>query len=79
MKVAEIAKRIFKLRFSIIFPINDKTTFTKQDKLEFINLTLRVKREFNNNYENSVCEVAAIPSMQVHNSSKLPFIWVLYS
>ncbi|KAL6406058.1 hypothetical protein AUP68_10619 [Ilyonectria robusta] len=69
----ETSERVFELRSSAMFPIDDQATFPEQDKLEFIGLALQAEREFDDRYEGGVGEAS---SMQVHGSSERPFIRV---
>jgi hypothetical protein len=65
--------RVFELRASAMFPIDDQAAFAEQDKLEFISLALQAEREADDRYEARAGEV---PTMQVYASSERPFIRV---
>jgi hypothetical protein len=67
----ETEERVFELRSSAMFPIDDQATFAEQDKLEFISLALEAERESDDRYEAGPGEA---PSMQVYGSSERPFI-----
>jgi hypothetical protein len=69
----ETEERVFELRSSAMFPIDDQAAFAEQDKLEFISLALQTERESDDRYEAGAGES---PSMQVYGSSERPFIRV---
>jgi hypothetical protein len=69
----ETAERVFELRTSAMFPIDDQAGFAEQDKLDFIGLALQAERQADDLYESGAGET---PSMEVHGSSERPFIWV---
>ncbi|RYP64687.1 hypothetical protein DL771_008644 [Monosporascus sp. 5C6A] len=69
----ETSERVFELRSSAMFPVDDKAAFAEQDKLEFISLALQTEHQFDDSYEGGASEA---PSMQVHGSSEAPFIRV---
>jgi hypothetical protein len=47
----ETVERLFELRSSAMFPIDDQATFAEQDKLEFISLALQAERQSDDSYE----------------------------
>ncbi|KAK7418113.1 hypothetical protein QQZ08_011368 [Neonectria magnoliae] len=69
----ETSERVFELRSSAMFPIDEQAAFAEKDKLEFISLALQAERQFDDRYEGGAGEAS---SMQVHGSSERPFIWV---
>lgn len=69
----EASERVFELRSSAMFPIDDQAAFAEQDKLEFISLALQAERQFDDGQEGDASDV---PHMQVHGSSERPFIRV---
>lgn len=73
---AKTVEVVFKLRPSGIFPIDNQAISVYYNKLGFISIVLQVKRQFNNSYEGSTGKARPI---EVHSSSKLPFIRVLRS
>jgi hypothetical protein len=69
----ETEERVFELRSSAMFPIDDQAAFAEQDKQEFISLALQTERESDDRYEAGAGES---PSMQVYGSSERLFIRV---
>ena len=69
----ETAERVFELRTSAMFPIDDQAAFAEKYKLEFISLALQAERQADDSYEAGAGEA---PSMEIHGSSELPFIRV---
>jgi hypothetical protein len=69
----EMVERLFELRSSAMFPIEDHAVFAEQDKLEFISLALQAERECDDRYE---ADAGGAPSMRVYGSSERPFIRV---
>ncbi len=69
----ETAERVFELRSSAMFAIDDQAAFAEQDKLEFISLALQAERQSDDSYEAGAGDA---PSMQVYGSSERPFIRV---
>ena len=69
----ETAERVFELRSSAMFPIDEQAAFAEPDKLEFISMALEAERQADDSYEASAGEA---PSMRVYGSSELPFIRV---
>jgi hypothetical protein len=69
----ETVERLFELRSSAMFPIDDQAAFAEQDKLEFISLALQAEHQSDDNYEAGAGEAS---SMQVYGSSERPFIRV---
>jgi hypothetical protein len=69
----ETEERVFELRSSAMFPIDDQAAFAEQDKLEFISQALQAERESDDSFEAGAGEA---PSMRVYASSERPFIRV---
>jgi hypothetical protein len=59
----ETEERVFELRSSAMFSIDDQAAFAEQDKLEFISLALQAERESDDRYDAGAGET---PSMQVY-------------
>jgi len=69
---AETAERVFELRSSAMFPIDDDAAFAEQDKLEFINRALQAERCFEDRHEGA----GTSSSMGVYGTSERPFLCV---